>query len=191
MAPTRKLVPREKIAEAKHLYEQTLVPSTDIASLLGLSRSTFTSRVREWGWKKRKTGAQPSMRMHRSARGELAIVPATRPRKGAGEVPRSPEARIALAERIQTVAEREIAAVEQVLTILGTSDASETEAAARTLASLARTLRELRQLDATMATPEPTDDEPVPRDIEELRRSLARKLDALVAGRQTEVSGES
>jgi aminoglycoside phosphotransferase (APT) family kinase protein len=102
----------------------------------------------------------------------------------------APEARVALAERIQAVAEREIAAVEQVLTILGASDPSETEAAARTLASLARTLRELRQLDTTMTTSEPIDDEPVPRDIDELRRSLARKLDALIAGEQAEVPGE-
>lgn len=181
MAPTRKLVPREKIAEARQLYERTLVPMDDIAALLGFSRRTLTSRVKEWGWKKRDTGAQQVMSARRSAAGSLLVVPITNPRKGAGEVPQSPEARMALAERIQAVAEREIAAVEQILATLGASDSSETEAAARTLASLARTLRELVHLDASQTTPEPVDDEPLPRDLDELRRALARRLDALVA----------
>src|SRR5262249_31680558 len=123
-----------------------------------------------------------------AANGSLVVVPETNSRKGAPELPQTPQERTALAERIQAVAEREIAAVEQVLTILGANDPSETEAAARTLASLARTLRELSQLDVTMITAEPAD-EPVPRDLEELRRSLARKLDALIAGGEADISG--
>jgi hypothetical protein len=108
----------------------------------------------------------------------------TRPesRKGAGAVPASPQERLTLAERIHAAAEREIAAVEQILNVLGDTDKSETENAARTLASVARTLRELVQLDVPPESADPTHDKPVPRDLAELRRSLARKLEALVAG---------
>jgi len=181
MAPTRKQVPRDKIAEAKHLYEQTLVPVREIAALLGLSSRTLTSRVREWGWRKRKTGAQDVMRVRRSAAGALTVVPETKPRNGGGALPQSPQERMALAQRIQGVVEREIAAVEQILSTLGASDASETEGAARTLASLARTLRELVHLDTTPPSPEPVDDQSLPRDLDELRRALSRRLDQLVA----------
>ena len=166
MTYTRKSVPGEKIAEARQLYEQTLVPVREVAALLGFSRTTLQRRVAEWGWKKRQQDALEVMQPH----------------KGAGVQPQSPPQRVALAARIQAVAEREIAAIENILDTLGPSASSETEGAARTLASLARTLRELVQLDVPTTSPEPTHDEPAPRDLAELRRSLARKLAALSAG---------
>jgi len=181
MAYTRRQVPREKIAEARHLYEQTLVPVRDIATLLGFSRNTLQRRLVEWGWKKRQQGALDLTRLGRSSSGRPQAVRQARPRKGSGEQPQSAAERKTLAERIQAVAEREIEAVEQVLKTLGGSDQAETESAARTLASLARTLRKLVQLDAT-TNPKPDHDEPIPRDLGELRRSLARKLEALIAG---------
>jgi hypothetical protein len=181
MPATRKQIVREKIAEAKYLYENTLVPVDDIAAMLGISRRTLASRVNEWGWRKRKTGAQDVMRVRRSAaNGRQMVVSKAMPRRGSGEHPQAPQDRIALAERIQAVAEREIAAVEQILRVLGASDPVETEAAARTLASLARTLRELMHLEILPPTCEPVDDE-LPRDLDELRRALARRLDQLVA----------
>jgi hypothetical protein len=183
MPATRKQIAREKIAEAKHLYERTLVSVDDIAALLGISRRTLSNRVGEWGWKKRKTGAQNVMKVRSRplAGPQPAIVHEATSRMGAGELPQSPQDRMALAQRIQSVIEREIAAVEQVLTILGASDPSETEGAARTLASLARTLRELVHLGTPQTTPEPADDPPISRDLDELRRALSQRLDRLVA----------
>ena len=190
MPNTRKSVPGNKIAEARQLYEHTLVPARDIAALLGFSRNTLQRRAAEWGWKKRQQGALEVARLKRDKRGRARVVRLTRPRKGAGAVPQSPPERVALAERIQAVAEREIAAVEQILATLGGSDPNETEGAARTLASLARTLRELVQLDVPTASPEPTHDKPIPRDLAELRRALARKLAALTAGDADPLPGE-
>lgn len=190
MAYTRIPVPRDKIAEARRLYELMLVPVEDVAAFLGVSRSTLVRRIAEWGWKRRKTGALEVTRLKRDRRGRARVVRQTRPRKGAGAVPQSPLERVALAERIQAVVEREIAAVEQILVTLGGTDRSETEGAARTLASLARTLRELVQLDVPTASPEPTNDKPIPRDLAELRRALARKLAALADGDADPFPGE-
>ena len=183
MPATRKQIARDKISDAKHLYERTLVPVGDIAALLGISRRTFSNRVGEWGWKKRKTGALDTMKVrHRPLAGsQPVIVREATSRKGAGVLPQSLQDRMELAQRIQAVAEREIAAIEQILTTLGASDPSETEGAARTLASLARTLRELVQLDTPQMPPESIDDQPMPRDLDELRRSLSLRLDRLVS----------
>jgi hypothetical protein len=92
------------------------------------------------------------------------------------------QARAALTARIQAAVEREIEAVERLLTALGASEPAETEGTARTLASLARTLRELVHLDTS--PPEPVDEQP-PRDLDELRRALAQRLDELIAEAKT------
>ena len=183
MPATRKLIAREKIAEARQLYERTLVPVDDIAGLLGISRRTLSNRIVEWQWKQRKTGAQEvdKIRAPRTEGAKPMVVREARPRKGAGEPPRAPSERVALIERLQKVVEREIDAVEQVLTTLGASDPGETEGAARTLASLARTLRELAQLD-TAPPAETNNDHSSVRDLDEFRRDLSRRLDQLVAG---------
>lgn len=189
MAFTRKLMPRDNVAEARQLYENTLVPVKDIAALLGFSRNTLLRRIEEWGWKKRQQGSLDLTRLGRDSRGRARAVRQARPRKGSGEPPQSEAERKTLAERIQAVAEREIAAVEQIIKALAGSDQVQAESAARTLACLARTLRELVQLDVTTTHPEPNHDESIPRDLDELRRSLARKLEALIAGDGAPVSG--
>ena len=190
MAYTRMPVAREKIAEAKHLYERTLVPTSHIAALLGFSRNTLYRRAAEWGWKRRKTGALDLTRLGRSKGMRTRAVLVARPRKGGGVVPQAPQERVALAERIQALGERELDAVEQVLAVLGPSDPAEAERAARTLASVARMLRELLQLDLPTTSSDRDHDEPPARDLAELRRSLARKLAALTGGDAGALPGE-
>jgi hypothetical protein len=182
MPATRKLIDRDKIAEARQLYERTLVPVDDIAALLGISRRTLTGRIPEWKWKQRKTGAREISKVRASPTpGEKPkLVRKAVPRKGAGEPPQAPAERVALIERMQKVVEREIDAVEQVLTTLGASDRLETEGAARTLASLARTLRELAQLD-TAPPAETNNDHSSVRDLDEFRRDLSRRLDRIIS----------
>lgn len=65
----------------------------------------------------------------------------------AAAVPVSQQQRVALAVRIQSVVEREIAAVERVLDAVGAADGGEAERTARTLASISRTLREIAALN--------------------------------------------
>jgi hypothetical protein len=85
-----------------------------------------------------------------------------------------------LVRNVREKIDREIGAVERVLSADGGSAAPGTERAARTLASLVRTLRELARYDeeqARAARPEVEDD--AVADIDALREALARRLDRL------------
>jgi len=121
--------------------------------------------------------------------------------------------RKALAARIQNVAERELAAVERVLDMVGQPDrgeaeccrsgpsdqsetsragpSSEAESCARTLAFIGRTLREISALNEQRElTPDETNNDPVPVDLDALRNELARRIHALIdAGVDTESAG--
>ncbi|MDX2238940.1 MAG: hypothetical protein NW203_15360 [Hyphomonadaceae bacterium] len=91
-----------------------------------------------------------------------------------------------LAARLQAMVERELEAVDRVLAVLAPENPEEGERAARTLASLARALRELAALRAADHEAEAEtadDDDPIPRDIDEFRRELARRIEAFVGER--------
>lgn len=181
--PKRSVVAPEKIAEGRVLYEQTFTPMEDIAGLLGISRDTLRKRVKEWRWNKRAHDPYVARRMERPA-----IMNSGAAGKQLPGYPSAPEERVALVERLQDLVERQIAATETMLPLPTTPD--ETERNARALAGLLRTLRELKRLEAPPAPIESADDDDMPQDIEELRRELSRKLEALVAGREGAVPSE-
>jgi hypothetical protein len=185
----------EDLAKAQHLYEKTLTPVDDIAAILGISRSSFSKRVRAGNWQRRRAGeALPVARATTDAVPEPdpataaadtpadpSLPPAVSPDAGAS-APTREEARAALAARIQRVAEREMDAVERVLDVLGPSDHAEADRCARALAGIARTLREITALntpeDVTRA--DDTDDDTVPVDLDALRCELARRINGLI-----------
>jgi len=128
----------------------------------------------------------------RQARGPFArkpasSVPTRRRRSAVDRLDDPPPARgLALIERVSRAIERELTQIE---TIVGghhvpPRQRSEAERRARTLASLARTLREVRMLRAGEKK-DAEDDDAVPRDLTELRLALARRLDRLVADAKT------
>jgi hypothetical protein len=85
-------------------------------------------------------------------------------------------------ERVLDTVDRELAAVDRILDTLGPPEPDAVERGARTLAALARTLRELMQLRPDGSSPRGgADDEPEIRDLDEFRRDLSRRLDRLVA----------
>jgi hypothetical protein len=86
--------------------------------------------------------------------------------------------RVALAAKLRAAVESELAAADLALGRRGRR--SGVERIARTLASLVRTLNELRRLDAGSAAAEEAD-EPF-ADLDSLRRELARRLAGLGAG---------
>jgi hypothetical protein len=96
------------------------------------------------------------------------------------------ESRKALLERLWRNAEQQVEQIETRLARSGIGpDNSEREA--RALAVLVRTLRELAAFDEadkpsakTRKQPKPENDNPVPRDLDELRRELARRIHAFV-----------
>jgi len=98
----------------------------------------------------------------------------------------------ALLARVSSAIERELTQIEIIIcgAHVQSRQRSEAERRARTLASLARTLREvmlLREKDEKNRE----DDDTVPRDIGELRRKLAQRLDALVADAKAAHPGEA
>ena len=98
--------------------------------------------------------------------------------------------RAALIGRMWRTAERQVEEIEDRLAVAGL-ELAERESNARTLAIVAKTLRELSIVDEAKETckgrkrppDDDTDDDPVPRDINEFRRELARRINALVDSR--------
>ena len=119
----------------------------------------------------------PLPRRRRAARG-------TRQRRFSGK----PEA---VVRRLWRTAEAQVFEIEQRL-IGDLQQPDERERDARTLGVLARTLRDLKTVEtgSSNGSPPPNDDEP-PQDVEELRRSLAQKLEALLGEHDPELPGET
>lgn len=87
-----------------------------------------------------------------------------------------------LVERVSRSIERELSRIDTILERVGDDGQhAEAERRARTLASLARTLKEVTNLRNEQEKQKPVDDDDIPRDIEQLRRELARRLEGLVA----------
>ena len=96
------------------------------------------------------------------------------------------EERVHMVERMMRAAERQVRGIEERLA--GThQEPGATERDARTLAVLAKTMQSLTALDALhekgAPKPKAPKNESVPKSIDELRRSLARKLEAIIAER--------
>lgn len=94
--------------------------------------------------------------------------------------------RASLTTRLWRTAERQVREIEQRLTVAH-QEPSERERDARVLSVLVKTLRELAAFDADAPddkkraeTKDVNDD--LPRDVDELRRELSRRLDAMAAG---------
>lgn len=94
--------------------------------------------------------------------------------------------RMALVGRIWRSAEQQVDQIEARLAKDGTTpDACERDA--RSLAVLVRTLRELSEFEKRRSRPARNakieHDDPVPQDVDELRRELARRMQALIDSR--------
>jgi len=94
-------------------------------------------------------------------------------------------------ERLQGAVVAVLANIEAIVARSGAAGGrtSENERAARALAALTRTLRELNALQTNAAEPEPAHDSD--DDIDEFRHALARKIDAFVAAHGGGVRGEA
>lgn len=214
MAAKKITIPAEKLAEARFLYEQTMTPIDDIAHVMGISRGTFFNRIRELKWQPRRFipkrdvprlhGLDPAVKKPAPPSAEAPppgqptaekIAPEPRspetppPEPLLVEYPRAPAERLALAERVQNAIERQLTAVESIIAVMGPAQPEAAETHARTLASLARTMREMMRLQAAPPD-EPADDDDVPRDLDELRRELLRKMDGIIARRKDRAAGD-
>jgi hypothetical protein len=193
----KKEIAPELLAEARRLYEQTLAPVDDVASVLGMTRTPFYKIVNREGWRGRRARSG-TFHFARAlgAGGAAALMPppAEQLRAEPANLNREPVApwqRAALAQRIMIAAEREIDAVERILAKVAPNDAIEIEYSARVVASIARTLREIAELNKPeeVTPPDEADNDPVPLDIDEFRLELARRIHVLVDARRNREGG--
>lgn len=196
--PGRSVSP-EALEEARRLYERTNVPVQQVADLLGISKSTFNLRRQRWGWR-------PRMARIPGAPVPLADVtpqdlrpqdqftddppaagppPVTAASAAPAPAEAAPASRGELINRLVRRIEREIAALERLVALAGLAVAARPEAsqadserAARTLAILVRSLRELAALDREQ--PDGSDDD-ADRDADAFRRELGRTLERVLA----------
>ena len=177
--PARIEVAPELIAEGKYLYEETLIPTDEIGARMGLSRSAFYLRVKEWKWKRRRysTGiAEDAVK---------ASVPPAMPDTSATPPAEPP---LAFAERLQRVLDGELAVIERTLKVLGPASSTEAERTTRILAALSRTVQEIKASAEGQAGDE-ADDDAVPGDIDEFRETLTRRIRGFIEARTRNPSG--
>jgi hypothetical protein len=167
--PPRPISP-EQFAEGRRLYEQTRMPVDDIARMMGIGTRTFYTRVRSWGWQRRGSRI-PRLDPSRSAPEE---APASRSQQASTDLP--------LAARIERLVEHELAAIEKIMRRRGPDESrsEEMDRSARVLASLARTLQEMKRLDS-QDTRHQDENDRGPDDPDEFARELLRQLDEFVA----------
>lgn len=174
------VLPPEKVAEVRKLYEGTNIPVRDIASICGLGVTTFLKRVKLWGWKPRNyrmrdydAAAQADIELIREAAAPAIVIAENE----------------TLIGRVRAAVEREIVAIEAVLARVEGARLRSTDAerAARTLATLVKTLREVAALQRDEKPENETGaEEDEFRDLEEFRAELAERLDRIRKSRDAE-----
>ncbi len=177
--PPRPVSP-EQFAEGRRLYEQTRMPVADIAAMMGIAERTFFARVRKWGWRRRMSRiplADPERMPMESAASPVSEATADPPSETAD-----------VAARIERMVERELTAIEKTIAQHGLDDerTSQVERRARVLASLSRTLQEVKRLDVK-DTRRREDNDRGPADPDEFIRGLLRRIDEVAA--RTEAAG--
>jgi len=177
----------EKIAQAKLLYDSGVTPISEILELLGMSVGQFRRFREQNGWPLRPSACAPKTPLQAPPAGDAPQdVPAP------VKKPRDANRLIA---RLEDAVEQEFARAEAAL---AKPAPKSIEASARTLASLVKTLGELKRMrreteahendaedDSDEAVSERGGDAP-PRELAELRAELARRLERLRGAGPTE-----
>jgi hypothetical protein len=157
------------IHRARQDYAGGEMPVADICRKHGMSRRDLYACL---------DGGGPS--------GEHQLPPISRRGGGArsGRRRRLSGNRVAIVRRLWRTAEAQVRDIEDRL-LQDKQEPDERERDARMLAVLVKTLRELSALNESQGEPPTTagDHDEVPRDIDEFRRELARRMDAFVESR--------
>jgi hypothetical protein len=181
-----------QLADARNLYEQTLVPVEDIARSLGVSERWFYREITQLGWRRRRCQAR-SFHFAKALSEAAAQLPARLEQAVPPAPPCDPArlaaARLALAIKLHATADRVLDSVAQVVAALDPANQAEAQRSACILAQIAHALREVAHLtepEPAAAAHEPEqDDDPVPRDLDEFRRELARRIRGFIELRRS------
>ncbi|HEY0328795.1 MAG TPA: hypothetical protein VGC77_06795 [Rhodopseudomonas sp.] len=193
VALAKRAVARVKAAEAEAEAEAELEPAAAAKPVAKkTARKTGAKKTPAARKKIAKTAAKPAAETPADEDIADATLPApARKSRGPSGVSRTavdrlddpkPASGLKLLDRVSRSIEREINQIEALVggSHLKEKQRTEAERRARTLASLTKTLSELRRLRATEQA-RAADDDAVPRDLDEFRRALSRRLEQLVA----------
>ncbi|MEA2879102.1 MAG: hypothetical protein QOF14_4298 [Hyphomicrobiales bacterium] len=172
-------------AQIRHDYEHTDRPVEDICRQHGLSSGTLVDRVRRWGWTPRRApipalGPPPTAAPPAVPAPPTSLASATPADEPARAPPPDPQAEdpAVIGPRLRAALARVLPAIEAALARLTTSThPRELDHAARTLAGLIKTLRELKALLSEYPVPDTEED------IEAFRAKLMHKIDGIIAQR--------
>jgi len=133
--------------------------------------------------------------IYRCVNGELAgpggAALAPLPQRIPGRSPQRSRGRKTLVARLWRMADQQVRDIEERLQLDG-QEPVERERDARMLATMVKTLRELRALDAQQAKLEPPpQDEHEHQSLDDFRRELARKMDNIIARRTDRGAGDA
>jgi hypothetical protein len=182
----------ELVAEGRQLYENTLTPTRDIATKMGLSRNTLDNRIAEWKWQRRQyTNGEHAADAPATAVTVEASTPALPVAQAGAGLAVAFKARINIAERLTRSIEGHFDVIDRTLAVLTPANAAEAERISRTLAVISHTMQELNATanSAGLKPTDETDDDSVPRDLDVFRNELARRIHALIDAGSGAASG--
>ena len=160
-------------SKARALYDSG-APVADVAAALGMKATAFRAYRKKRGW---------PLRPSRFAKRADAPTPANAPADAPTPAADAPADVPVIRRQLEQVFNSNLASLQKRLSGDGATD--DIERNARLLASLVKTLAELRRLEAldpargADANAEGHDDERPPRDLDTLRDELARALERL------------
>ena len=197
MAARKMQFTADEIARAKWEYEETDIPVEAIADGLGCSKSTFHLYVKKWRFEPRLLRAP---RLRRAAERSIAATGTADGDGADADVSSaiSPDEVAATHARLLRLVKQTLARLEDTTQPdKGDDGTAQAERISRVAANLARTLQELTRMrsrrNARQRSRKPTMTMTTcrPRDIDEFRRELARRIEAFVAREsQAALSGQ-
>lgn len=162
----------EEWAQIRHEYENSRQPIENICRAFGTSPNTLRRRVNAWGWTMRRPPISEEGPPARIDPGLATTEPSPHVTEPFDARPTH--------ERLKGAVARVMRAIETTSARLAAGGhLRETEAAARALGSLTRTLRDLDELLGQQPASGGGDDPP-PENIDEFRNELARRIEAVI-----------
>ena len=186
MSSPRIQIPPERVAEGKYLFEETNTLRQDIAAVMGISPDTLRRRSIEWGWKERP---RPSaVRTSRPAGGMRFA--ARQHHAGFTGDPAAAARRRAVALRIMAMLEDELARIETTFREAGVSAGGAFDNRIRAILGVTKALREVELMSKPdEVIPPNAAENDTPRNIDEFREALARRIESFVTAQQNADGG--
>ena len=174
-------IPPALVVKGKYLFEETNALRQDIAAMMGISPDTLRRRSIEWGWKER-----PRLGAVRASRSGGGTRFATSHHAGSAGDPAAAARRRAVASRIMAMLEDELARIETTFREAGVSAGGAFDNRIRAILGVTKALREVELMSKPdeVIPPNAADNDP-PRNIDEFREALARRIESFVTAQQS------